>query len=322
MSVARHYPIRGAGCPVGRLVIGTVIVALVSAPASAQSINEALQHGSMERTVEVNTGFPRAQGCGRQFPMVDTVDVAVSAWIDASPALQAAPAGFAGRVVGAVRSRLHLPAVMSVGVFGPDSLAVAAVSGAVGFTLDAGGRVHDVRLMSKPTSGTLDGVLQDAVKDAASDNRFPPFPPAYRDKTIPFVMTLSSVLWGSGDAADLDAATPPQDMFGITLERYRGIQLATNLQLPAGLSLYTPPASPGGGSVDSTTAGPVWVEFVAGSDGHVVPGTVRVLGSQPQAKATQVQTLFMHTTITPAMVATCAVPQLMRVPVVVDQSAK
>jgi hypothetical protein len=318
---SKQNPIRGAAPRVNWLLGGAVMGALVSVPASAQSINEMLQHGSNERTVEINTGFPRLQGCGRQFSIVDTVDVGVSGWIDASPALRDAPAGFAGRVVGAVRSRLHLPAVMSVGVFGPDSLAVAAISGAVGFTLDAGGRVHDVHLMNKSTSGTLDGVLQDAVKDASSDNRFPPFPPAYRDKTLAFVMTLSSVLWGSGDAADLEAATPPQDMFGVTLERYRGIQLASNLQLPAGLSLYTAPASPAGTAADSTAA-PVWVQFVAGSDGHVVPGTVRVIGSPPQAKAAQVQTLFMHATITPAMVLSCPVPQLMRVPLVIDPSAK
>jgi hypothetical protein len=317
---SKHRDRHSAAGLLNRLLLGTLINALVTAPAAAQNINENIQHASGERTVEINTAFPRNKGCGRQFPIVDTVDVGVSGWIDASAALQDAPAGFVERVLGGVRSRLHLPAVMSVGAFGPDSLAIAAITGAVGFTLDGGGRVHDVHLMSKPTGSALDGVLQDAVRDAASDNRFPPFPPTYRDKTVPFIMTISSVLWGTGTAADVGAAMTPTDMFGVTLERYRGIQLAHDLQLPPGLSLYTPPSTPG--TPDTTAAGPVWVEFVAGSDGHVTPGTVRVIGAPAAAKTAQAQTLIMRATIAPAMILTCAVPQLIRVALVVDQNAK
>jgi hypothetical protein len=346
-----------------RLALATAVAGLVASPiassAHAQSVYTMVRHGGNERTVEITTNFPRSAGCHRQFAIADTVDVTVSGWVDASSALQDAPAGFAEHVLGAVRSRLHLPATMTVGVFGPDSLAVAAVSGAVAFTLDPSGHVRNVHMVSKSTTGTFDGVLPDAVRDAASDHRYPKFPPDYHVDSVPFIVTLSTVVWGNGTAADVLGATAPAEMFGLTLERYRDIHLASDIHLPAGLSLYTspeaaaaaaaaaaapspspspaaagtPPAPPAAPAAPATPAPPptgsagaegavVWVEFVLGSDGRITPGTLRVLGTEPPATVTQVQTLLAQATMSPAMVAACAVPQLTRLALVVDQGAK
>jgi hypothetical protein len=277
----------------------------MASPASAQSVNAMIQHQSGEPTVEIATTFPRGKGCGIRFYVLDTVDVTVNGWVDASSAVDTLPPDFAAHVLGAVRRRLHLPAVMSAGVFGPDTVGYTAISGAVAFTLDLASTVHGVHMASKSTSTTLDDVLPEAVNNAAHDHLFPPLPPSVMNKGVDMVVTLSTVLWGSGSPADILGATPPLDMFGVTLERYRGMRLADGLQVPPGLSIYTP-------ETDSAGGAPVWVQFVLGSDGHVTPGTLRIVGSQPPAVIAQIVPLIMKATMTPAMISTCPVPQLIR----------
>jgi hypothetical protein len=173
----------------------------------------------------------------------------------------------------------------------------------VAFTLDLASTVHGVHLASKSTTSTLDEVLPEAVKNAAQDRLFPPLPRSIMEKGVDIVVTLSTVLWGSGTAADVGGATPPAEMFGVTLERYRGMREADGLQLPPPLSVYVPGTDSGA---------PVWVQFVLGSDGHVTPGTVRVLGSPPPAVVAQVVPLITKATMSPAMISTCPVPQLIR----------
>jgi hypothetical protein len=349
------------------LAVGALFSALIPAGATGQNVYESIRHASGDRTVEITTNFPRANGCRKQFPIADTVDVTVSGWVDASAALLNAPPGFADRVLAAVRSRLHLPATMTATVFGPDSLGVVTVSGAVAFTLDAGGQVHNVHMVSKATTSTFDDVLPEAVKNAGSDRRYPPFPAEYRDKSVDFVVTLSTVLWGTGNGTDIIGATAPAEMFAVTVERYRGFNLASGLLLPPGLSLYAPPPSTNvttsssapavPGAVPNTTSGPgstassasapsstpaaapiaappsaggagaatgplVWAEFVAGPNGRVVPGTLRILGTESPETVTRVQSLLMQATMTPATLSTCEVPELVRVALVVDPNAK
>ncbi len=363
MNSSRHSvgPERLAG-----LAVGALFSVLAAAPASSQNVYESIRHASGDRTVEITTNFPRANGCRKQFPIADTVDVTVSGWVDASAGLANSPPGFAEHVLSAVRSRLHLPATMTATVFGPDSLGVVTVSGAVAFTLDGGGQVHNVHMVSKATTSTFDDVLPEAVKNAAADKRFPPFPPEYRDKSVDFVVTISTVVWGDGTATDVLGATAPTEMFAITVERYRGLNLASALLLPAGLSLYAPPPQTGSapssapvvpGASPSTTTTPgsaggsatapaspagaapivspsgaggsgaapgslVWAEFVAGPNGRVVPGTLRILGTEPPETVTRVESLLMQATMTPATISTCQVPEIIRVALVVDPNAK
>jgi hypothetical protein len=287
--------------------------ALAAPPTSAQgTVNTMVQHMSGEPTVEVAMHFPHGKGCGTRFSILDTVDVTVSGWVDASTDVDSLPKGFAAQVLGAVRRRLHLPAQMSTGVFGPDTLGYAAISGAVGFTLDVASSVKGVHLVTKSTTGTLDDVLPDAVKNAADDHLFPLIPSALMNKGLYMVVTLSTVQWGSGSALDVGGAMPPLEMFGITLERYRALQNAAGLQVPLPLQLY---------QTDSASGPPIWVEFVVSPDGHVTPGTMRVIGSPPPAAVKQIGDLMMKATMTPATIAGCAVPQLVRAAVTLGKAA-
>jgi hypothetical protein len=296
-----------------KISAATVLIwALVAPPASAQTVNTMVQHASGEPTVDVTMRFPHGKGCGIRFSILDTVDVTVSGWVDASTDVDSLPKGFAAQVLGAVRRRLHLPAEMSTGVFGPDTLGYAAIAGAVEFTLDVASSVKGVHLVTKSTTSTLDDVLPDAVRAAAADHLFPLIPPALMNKGVKMVVTLSTVQWGSGSALDVGGAMPPLDIFGITLERYRAMQSAGGLQVPPPLQIY---------QQDSVSGPPIWVEFVLSPDGHVTPGTMRVIGSPPPAVAAQVGTLIMKATMTPATIAGCAVPQLVRAAVMVGKAA-
>jgi TonB family protein len=301
---------RATWCVLRTVLVAAALSVTAGLPSAAQGIITTLSHPTHHMaTVTVRTAWPQDSGCAHHPAAVDTVEIIVGGTLERAPGTPRLPLPFSLSVLDALRSAVRPPHAVEAGVFGPDTVGVPALAAAVRFTLDRAGTVRDVRLNGASTAIALDSALLAAVQHAADVHAFPPLPPALGRSEVDVTMALSSVQWAPAG----DSLPARLTMFTVAVPRYGTMVRASDLRMPAVLSLVDPTAPPGDPNSVSV------VQFVIDEQGRPIPATLRVVAAPSEAVGRRTAALLAHAQFQPASMGRCAVPQLMRLPLTVSR---
>ncbi len=200
------------------------------------------------------------------------------------------------RMLQAIQRAFHLPDKVALPVYAnaddsdKGSTLLPTLTGEVAFTVDTGGHLSDVRVVTTSLSPVTDSVLVASLRQAAAARAFG------RGIAGQFALSVSSV-------------QPPVNAWSVTLARVTvpAWHLARKASIDPDAPL--PPLPLGSGTF----------QFVVDEQGQPLPATLRVVGHAPDGFAWNVARALPQLRFRPAVIGSCPVKQVVIQPITVSR---